>query len=112
MLCIRWDQTDIEYNDLWKPNKAINTVYYCQQMINYEHELIEKQLKWATRQEKIIFSVRQHGITQTEKEVWDAISAMITLFLLNGRTLQLAPFRLPLDFKAISHLKNYGDVEM
>ena len=74
MLCIWWDQKDVVYPELLKTDQTVNTVRYCQPMINLNYALIEKRPKSATRNEKVILKYDNTPL-HTTKAVRDIIFA-------------------------------------
>ena len=49
MLCVCWDQSGIVYYKLLEPGKTVNAQCYHQEIINFNHALIEKRPEWAKR---------------------------------------------------------------
>ena len=49
MLCVWWDQSDIVYYKLLEPGETVNTKRYHQQIITFNHALIEKRPEWTKR---------------------------------------------------------------
>jgi len=46
MLCVWWNQKDVIYYELLKPDETVNTERYRQQMINLNQALCEKRSEY------------------------------------------------------------------
>ena len=116
MLCIWWDQKGVLYHELLKPGETVNTLRYCQQMVNLNRALIEKRPEWATRHGKVI--LQQDNIpSHTAKAVRNTISALGWEILPHP---PYSPDLAPSDYHlfssmshalSLTHFKDYGEVE-
>jgi Transposase. len=75
MLCIRWDQSGIVYYELLEPGKTVNAQHNHQQMINFNHALIEKRAEWAKRHGKVIL-LHENAPFHTSKFVKEALKSL------------------------------------
>ena len=62
MLCVWWDQCGVVYFELLKSDEMVNTYRYRQQIINFNHALIEKRPEWAEDVAKLSYNMTTHGL--------------------------------------------------
>ena len=55
MLCVWWDQEDVIYYELLKPDEIVNAIRYHQQLIKLHRALREKRPHSRKRHDKLIF---------------------------------------------------------
>jgi len=94
MLCIWWDQLDIVYYELLKPNKTITGALYRTQLMRLSRALKEKRAHYYSRHDKIILlhdNARPHVAapvkTYLETLKWEVLPAVFS---------RHCSFRLPL----------------
>lgn len=54
MLCIWWDQREVVYYELLKPNEIVTPKRYQQQLIDVNHPLNEERPMHANTQRKVV----------------------------------------------------------
>ena len=68
MLCVWWNHSSNVYYKLLEPSETINAQCYHQEMINLNHELIEKRPEWAKRNGKVIL-LHDNALSHTHQKL-------------------------------------------
>ena len=103
------------YYELLKPGETVNTIRYCQQMINLNDALIKKRPEWARRHSKVILQ-HNNAPAYSAKVVKETISSLGWELLPHP---PYSPDLAPCDYHLFSsmghslaqqHLKDFEDV--